>query len=159
VDIGVFLRLLLVAGEAAGTPGSAGMPVIRALSEASWRRMLVGWEKFRRNSYKSANADQKLCLMGAGLCLEPSHEFEGLQATRGHHAVPEVGREGRGRQQFSCLAGVELGLLFCPLSCTYRFLVPSVARSSVKSDGSFADELPCLSGKRFLYVRVPDLFS
>ena len=79
---------------------------------------------------------------------------------RRHYAETRVGRKGRGRQQLSCLVSLELGLWFCSLLCTYLFLVWPVVRSSVKTDGSFADELILyLSGKCFLCLRVPDLSS
>lgn len=50
-------------------------------------------------------------MMGAGLCLELSCEFKGLQVTRRHYAETRVGRKGRCRHQLAHLVSLELWAL------------------------------------------------
>lgn len=70
-DISISFHLLLAAGEAAGCMhGPAGTSITHALAALSCRA--ENWEK---NGNKTASADQKLHLMGAGLCSELSCEF------------------------------------------------------------------------------------
>lgn len=103
-----------------------------------------------RNGNKIASADQKLHLMGAGLCSELSWEFGSWRQWE-----DQGGGERQRWQQLSHVAALEFGVWFC---CgTNSGLARGV--SSVRTEGSFADELHRISLGSAARVSAPDLFS
>lgn len=93
-------------------------------------------ENWGKNGNKTASADQKLHLMGAGLCSELSCEFGSWRQWE-----DQGGWERQRWQQLFHVAGLEFGLWFC---CgTKSALARGV--SSVRTEGSFADELHRIS--------------
>lgn len=111
--------------------GPAGTSIIHVLAALSCRA-----ENWERNDKKPASADRKLHLMGAGLCSELSCEFESWR-----QGEDQGGGERQRWQQLSHLVGLEFGVWFC--CCTNSGLARGV--SSVRTEGSFADELHRIS--------------
>lgn len=90
---------------------------------------MVGDRNWEQVTIKVQSVDQKICLLRAGVSLQPSCDFEGLQVMQSHCPAETA--------VAASLVCLELRL--CSPMCMYLILVWPVVHSSITTDCSFAD--------------------